>query len=221
MTETYFKAITPEGLDFHTRTVDYGSAVKARSKAGKTVSHVRPKVGSENALHYISVATVATDCTGFSWPARLLEVEAVGEVWTPHPSNMPNKRGVEAFRVIRELPAWQLFGAEGEHIVKIIQARDALTSAQRSALYAEYDRNYNDFWRVYSSVVLDGRAESGGSRGGAGRAGRPPARLLRRQRGLRRCSRSSLSSPRRDRVHAGGVRHPLPFVAQGHGRDSP
>src|SRR4051812_25897579 len=119
MTETYFKAITPEGLDFHTRAVDYGSAVKARSKAGKTVSHVRPKVGSENALHYISVATVPTDCTGFSWPARLLEVEAVGEVWTPHPSNMPNKRGVEAFRVIRELPASQLFGAEGEHIVKI------------------------------------------------------------------------------------------------------
>ncbi|HEY2644559.1 MAG TPA: hypothetical protein VGI56_12470 [Galbitalea sp.] len=162
MPETYYKAITPDGFDFHTGKVDYGTPAKARLKKDRTVTHPSPKANAVNANSYFSVATVPTDCTGMRWPARLLEVEAIGEAWTPHTSDLPNKRAVTGIRIIRELPAWQLFGAEGERILELIDKFDKRTPEQREALYAAYTADYDKFWRVESAVFDDGRADQAG-----------------------------------------------------------
>lgn len=102
---TYFKATRPDGTDFYTGQIHYASALET----GITLKHPHPGEEGTSADHYFSVATVATDCTSFSWPARLFEVEVVGETWAPS-SAMPNKRAGTALKVVRELPAWQLFG---------------------------------------------------------------------------------------------------------------
>jgi hypothetical protein len=147
-----FKATRPDGTDFNTGTVDYAS------KAGKRllVKHPNPVTGSVDAIGYLSLATLATDCTGFRWPCRLFEVEAVGPSWTPHAGSMPNKRAATKVRVIRELPAWQVFGPNGEAIVKIIEAFDKLTPVQRAALRDAYYARSFEFNRAWSVAYLDG-----------------------------------------------------------------
>ena len=155
----FYKAVRPNGKDFHTGTVDYGKAAKSKSK---TITHPAARSGSTSADKYFSVATVATDCTGFSWPARLFEVEAIGEPWTPHAGNMPNKRAVSGMKILRELPAWQVFGPEGELIVAIITRFNALTDAERVALRTEYMKTYDTFWATESAVASDGRADRAG-----------------------------------------------------------
>jgi len=151
-----YKATRPDGTDFNTGTVDYAS------KAGKRllVKHPNPVSGSSEASYYLSLSTVATDCTGFRWPCRLFEVEPSGPSWTPRSGSLPNKRAATKVRVIRELPAWQVFGPNGEAIVKIIDAFEKLTSVQRAALRdAYYARSY-DFdraWSVAYRVGLSGR----------------------------------------------------------------
>lgn len=154
----YYKAIRPDGFDFHTQTVDYGKAAKSRSKKLK---HPAGREAAVNASAYLSVATVPTDCTGMKWPARLLEVEAVGPAWEPH-VDLPNKRAVLEMKIIRELPAWQVFGAEGERIVKLIERFDARTPAETEALRNEYNMTSTAFWNAENAVVSGGRARRAG-----------------------------------------------------------
>lgn len=156
---TFYKAVSPTGTDFHTGRVDYDAAFASESG---TIAHSRARVGSENAAEYFSVSTIPTDCTGFRWPCKLYEVEAVGEVWTPHPDSLPNKRAAAALKLVRELPAWQVFGPEGELIVAIIDRFDALTDDERRALRVEYRASYDKFWSAVDAVAFDGRAARAG-----------------------------------------------------------
>jgi len=163
MTTTYYKAVRPNGFDFHTGTVDYGTALLSESK---TVAHPDPKGGARDASFYFSVATVPTDCTGFTWVrdggARLLEVEAIGEAWAPHPGDLPNKRAATSLRVVRELPAHMLFGAEGERIVALIDQFDGLDQPTKNALYDEMSRYDTTWWPTHRAVAGDGRADRAG-----------------------------------------------------------
>ncbi|MCT2984795.1 hypothetical protein EFN21_08315 [Propionibacterium freudenreichii] len=148
----FFKAVTLYGLDFHTRTVPWlppdGAPIP---EGGWLVEHSHPEeVGIWNAAFYLSASTVETDCTGFQWPARLLSVEPVGDVWTPHPDKFPRKRAAHAWRVIGELPAWRLFGPQGREVAAIIEQAANLTSAQIAALIAamkwDLDAAYDAAW---------------------------------------------------------------------------
>ena len=66
---TYYKATRMDGRDFRTGTVDYAAALTT----GVPVMHPDPDLKAD-ASRYLSVATVPTDCTGFSWPCRLFAV---------------------------------------------------------------------------------------------------------------------------------------------------
>ncbi len=117
---TYYKAVRPDGTDFRSGKVNY--------LAGGTVAHPTPGVeGSTDAAGYLSVSVSATDCTGFSWPARLLEIEPVGPVWTPHASDMPDKRAVKALNVVRELDAMLLLGPQGIELLALVARARELT----------------------------------------------------------------------------------------------
>jgi len=182
MNRTYSKAVRPDGTDFRTGTVRWLPADGAPiPEGGWLVEHPKPgDVGSWDAAFYLSAATVETDCTGFSWPARLLSVEPVGAMWTPHPEKFPHKRAAHAWRVVGELPAWRLFGPQGRQVLDIIEqashptstqiedltaawwaaldaARDAALAAARDAAYdAALDAVRDGAWWAARDAVRDG-----------------------------------------------------------------
>ena len=101
------------------------------------MEHPKPgEVGSLDAVGYLSASTAETDCTGFLWPARLLLVEPVGDVWTPHPDKFPRKRAAHTWRVLEELPAWRLFGPQGREVAALIEQAAHMTSSQIEGLAA-------------------------------------------------------------------------------------
>jgi hypothetical protein len=75
---------------------------------------------------------------------------------------MPNKRAVSGMKILRELPAWHVFGPEGELIVAIITRFNALTDAERQTLRTEYMKTYDTFWATEYAVAGDGRAVRAG-----------------------------------------------------------
>lgn len=121
---TYYKAVRPDGTDFHTGTVQW--APPAGHVGEWLVRHPTASVIGDGASGYLSVASVPTDCTGMEWPCRLLEVEAVGEVTTPNRA-LPHKRAGVAFRVLREAPATEALGPQGEHVAALIHSIPDIT----------------------------------------------------------------------------------------------
>ncbi|ANH49900.1 hypothetical protein BI041_gp36 [Propionibacterium phage PFR2] len=161
MTHTYFKAVRENGTDFHSGTVRWLPADGAPiPEGGWLVEHHHPgQVGSWDAIGYLSAASVETDCTSFLWPARLLSVEPVGDVWTPRPDSSPRKRAAHAWRVTEELPAWQLFGPQGRQVAALIEQASHLTSAQMdgltAALNAAQDADQLAAWNAALNAALN------------------------------------------------------------------
>lgn len=133
-----FKAVRPDGTDFHTATVPWLPADGAPiPESGWLVEHPKPgQVGSADPAGYLSTSTVETNCAGFSWPGRLLRVEPVGDVWTPYPESFPHERDSIRWRVVKELPAWRLFGPQGGQVASLIEQTAHLTSTQIEDLTA-------------------------------------------------------------------------------------
>jgi len=129
---TYFKAIRPDGASFHDPSFMWAAEV-----GGVTYHPTHGRSGNTStAGGYLSVSTTATDCTGMRWPCRLLEVEPVGEVFTPDPAGMPNKRAGLVFRTVRELPAHEVFGPSGEYVVALVERCSRLTPEEAERLHA-------------------------------------------------------------------------------------
>ena len=121
--ETYFKAVRVDGTSFRDPNFNW------LTEDG-VVEHPRPDL-TGSARGYLSVATVASDCTGFSWPCRLLVVEPIGEVV---PDNQyPHKRRGRAFTVVGEVEAWRAFGPNGKEVVAFFELLPTLTETQWDA----------------------------------------------------------------------------------------
>lgn len=150
-----FKSVRQDGTDFCTGKVRWLPAEGVIPKGGWLVEHPHPgQVGDRDTVGYLSASTVETDCTGFSWPARLLSVEPVSDVWTPHPDKFPRKRAAHAWRVVEELPAWQALGPQGREIETLLGQIGSLTedqtlemsAAQYAAQYAALDAALYAAW---------------------------------------------------------------------------
>ena len=156
---THFKATRPDGTDFYSGTINYAAALGS----DRLVQHPRPgQIEIKNAATYISVATAATDCTSFTWPARLFSVEPESMSWTPDKLGMPNKRATHAIRILAELPAWQLFGPRGEGCVSILDRFLTATYDEKFALNAARDSDWWDAWDRLMAVAGGGRAGRAG-----------------------------------------------------------
>ncbi|AOT24388.1 hypothetical protein FDH08_gp37 [Propionibacterium phage B22] len=170
-----FKAVRPDGFDFHSGTVRWLPADGAPiPEGGWLVEHPHPgEVGSWDAAFYLSASSVETDCTGFQWPALLLSVEPVGAMWTPRPDKFPRKRAAHAWRVIEELPAWRLFGPQGRTVLDIIEQTAHLTKRQIAALNRALDAARDTVWDVawnaawHAARVAARVAARGAARGAA------------------------------------------------------
>ena len=126
--ETYYKAVRSDGTDFYSGQVLW-------DRVGEIVEHPNP--GGENAKGYLSVSVSPTDCTGMKWPCRLFEVEPVegAPVWEPTP-DLPSKRASHAWRVVRELPAYEALGPNGAEVAAFLDLLPTLTRAQWDAAWS-------------------------------------------------------------------------------------
>ena len=126
--ETYYKAVRPDGTDFYSGNVLW-------DRVGEIVRHPDPgSPGEKDAKGYLSVSASPTDCTGMEWPCRLFEVEQVEgvPVWEPTPG-MPSKRASHAWRVVRELPAYEALGPNGVEVTAFLDLLPTLTTTQWTA----------------------------------------------------------------------------------------
>ena len=147
-TETYYKAVRPDGTDFYSGRVLWDQIVE----------HAAPgSPGECDAKGYLSVSVSPADCTGMKWPCRLFVVEPVEgvPVWEPSPS-LPSKRASHAWRVVRELPAYEALGPHGQEVVAFLDLLPTLTSTQWDAVCdAASDAAWDAAWDAARDVTLD------------------------------------------------------------------
>ena len=123
-TETYYKAVRPDGTDFHSRTVRWLPPVgEPLPDGGLIVTHPTTRKKSlRGAATYLSVSTVPTDCTGFDWPCRLARVERTrAAVWAPDTQVSPHKRASWQWRVVEELDPKLALGPNADAVLAVIE----------------------------------------------------------------------------------------------------
>lgn len=140
---TYYKAIRPNGTDFYTGTVQWvpESGIPANGFVVNHPTSTEWEVGHET---HLCASTSPTECIGFEWPCRLLEVEPASQVY----EHTGTKVSALSWRVVRELPATQALGPQGEAVAALLDGLRRLDSealsrlvdiALDTALYAAWD----------------------------------------------------------------------------------
>ena len=132
---TYFKAVRPDGTDFHTGTVRWAPALRRGRPPDGVVAHPTSTVWEEDHATHLCASTSPTDCTGFSWPCRLLEVEPVSEVHR----HAGSKRSALSWRVVRELSAVEALGPQGPAVATLLDGLDRVVPTRLVALSAAWD----------------------------------------------------------------------------------
>lgn len=154
MTETFYKAVRPDGTDFHTGAVRWLPPVgESLPEKGLIVTHptVRKKT-TGGAAKYLSVATVPTDCTGMYWPCRLARVERTRvAVWAPD-ADLPHKRASWRWRVVEELDPTLALGPQGAEVAAIIERASRLTDDDVAALYAARATDQKKPWAARNAA---------------------------------------------------------------------
>ncbi len=121
---TYYKATRPNFTSFHDS--------KTLWTVGKTVEippdERRPELCGPGILH-ASDAPGET-LVGGNWPCRLFEVEGISIAQDGH------KHGFHSLTVIRELPAWQALGPNGQAVAAHIEKCKTITREQAKMLDA-------------------------------------------------------------------------------------
>ena len=129
---TYFKAVRPDGTDFYSGTVQWAPTQGEIPEGGIVVTHPTSMAWEEGHSTHLCASAAPADCTGFSWPCRLLEVEPVGEVY----HHADSKRSALSWRVVRELPAVEALGPQGAAVAALVdglERRSAATAARGAA----------------------------------------------------------------------------------------
>ena len=141
---TYWKAVREDGTDFYSGTVRWAPEQGDIPAEGIAVAHPTSTAWGEDHSTHLCASTSPTDCTGFKWPCRLLEMEPVAEVH----EHAGSKVSALSWRVVRELPAMQALGPQGaavaalidglrrldaEALARLADARDAARDAARAA----------------------------------------------------------------------------------------
>ena len=125
-TVTFYKATRPDGTSFYNGTTKW--------QVGCIVRHPAPDLSlglcSAGVLH-ISDAPGETLVGGW-WPCRLFEVEPRDDMI----GSEEHKYGCTAVKVVRELPAWQALGPNGEAVAALIKRCRTMTYDEAEQLSA-------------------------------------------------------------------------------------
>ena len=155
---TYYKAVRPDGTDFRTGTVRWLPPVgDPMPGGGMVVTHPTSRNRTDGGADgYLSVATVATECTGMRWPCRLAVVEPTrAAVWTPDPGTLPSKRASWQWRVVAEIDAHQALGPQGPEVVAIIDRVRMLTADELRQLGAAWVAAWVAAWDAAWDAARD------------------------------------------------------------------
>ena len=171
--KTYYKAVRPDGTDFHSGTVAWLPADGLIPPEGWLVTHPTAKRLGPEADAYLSAATVATDCTGIKWPCRLLRLEPAGRAVRRADDNYPHQRCSLVWRVVEELPAHEALGPQGTEVAAIIERTPRLTPDEVQALHAALDAARGAAW--YAARDAAGYASLDAAREAAWYDARPDA----------------------------------------------
>ena len=140
---TYYKATRPDGKSFHDGTTAWAT--------GETV-----KIEMENRradLCGVGILHASTEpgesLVGGSWPCRLFEVEGEPVAQEDH------KFGFHELTVIRELPAWQALGPNGEAVAALIERAATITPEQAERLRAAWNAAWNAAWYAAADAAAD------------------------------------------------------------------
>ena len=165
---TYYKAIRPDGTDFYTGTVQWAPESGDIPTEGLVVTHPTSMTWKRGHATHLCASTSPTDCTGFAWPCRLLEVEPVAEVH----EHEGRKVSALSWRVVRELPAMQALGPQGAAVAALI---DGLRRLDAEALARLADARVAAWDAVWDARVAAWDAVWGAVRGAAWDAARDAA----------------------------------------------
>ena len=132
---TYYKAIRPDGTDFHTGTVQWAPVQGGIPAEGLVVTHLTSMAWKRDHSTHLCASTSPTGCTGFTWPCRLLEVEPVSEVH----EHEGCKVSALSWRALRELPAMQALGPQGAAVAALIDGLRRLDAEALARLDAAWD----------------------------------------------------------------------------------
>ena len=155
---TYFKAVRMDGTDFYTGIVRWLPPVgEPLPEGGLIVRHpTARKRTTGGAAHYLSVATVPTDCTGMGWPCRLARVERTrAAVWQPDPDGLPNKAASWQWRVVEELDATLTLGPQGREVAALIERAARLTGDEVAGLATAWYATGDDAWYAARYTTRD------------------------------------------------------------------
>ena len=132
---TYYKAVREDGTDFYTGTVQWAPVQGGIPAEGLVVAHpTSTEWGNYHSTH-LCASTSPTDCAGFTWPCRLLEVEPVSEVH----EHEGCKVSALSWRVLRELPAMQALGPQGAAVAALIDGLRRLDAEALARLADAWD----------------------------------------------------------------------------------
>ena len=148
---TYFKAVRPDGTDFYSGTVQWAPTQGEIPEGGIVVTHPTSMAWEEDHSTHLCASAAPADCTGFSWPCRLLEVEPVGEVY----HHAGSKRSALSWRVVRELPAVEAFGPQGAAVVALLDGLERLDATQLAARDAAWDVAWDAAWDAARDAAWD------------------------------------------------------------------
>lgn len=122
MSETYWKAVRPDGTDFWTGTVRWLS--KTPLKRPHTVRHPSSTCAvREDHSTSLAVSTDPTNLPGALWPMRLCRVEQVEDIIITD----AYERQSVAWRVVEEVDPSIRFGPQGPHVAALIARAREIT----------------------------------------------------------------------------------------------
>ena len=140
---TYYKATRTDATSFYDQTTKW--------RVGRIVRHPNPDPSKglcSSGLLHISDAPGET-LIGGRWPCRLFEVEPRSELVGPK----DHKWGATAVKVLRELPAWQSLGPNGEAVAAHIERCRTITPEQAQRLGAARDAARDAAWYAASDAA--------------------------------------------------------------------
>jgi hypothetical protein len=124
----YWKAVRPDGTDFHTGTVDYAGALATGKPVARKPLRTVFACCTDGVYHASDAA--AETLIGGSWPCRLFQVSGRPVVQQGH------KRGFRSLRVLREVPAHLALGPNGEQVAALIAQASRISPEQAAQLNA-------------------------------------------------------------------------------------
>ena len=156
---TYWKAVREDGTDFYSGTVRWAPEQGDIPAEGIAVAHPTSTAWGEDHSTHLCASTSPTDCTGFKWPCRLLEMEPVAEVH----EHAGSKVSALSWRVVRELPAMQALGPQGAAVAALIdglrrldaEALARLADARVAAWDAVWDAVWGAAWDAAWGAARD------------------------------------------------------------------